>query len=309
MTTESMPPFEKERKAEYKIMFTRHAERLASGELSEIGQENAKSKGRLLKNTAEVFKNYSSNHSKKRAYDTAELIASEAEIISPQTQEIYKTRERPDFQYEDTLAPDLYQHIGLAKDFIEEATLKEAGMSTDRDEKGKLKINIEKLTGDEGKRIAPIRQRNQGLGYEYILSQKEVVHRMAVAFAHRINETLGLIQRYDQTRKNAQKPIEKDAVINNSGHGLFAECLFLESGVFVDEEGRRHTGFNLGEDKFGGYLQPLESFYLEIKDPENIPDLIPIIFENEKRPSGKIFIKKSILEKLEEDYIELRSGK
>lgn len=305
---EAMSPIEEERKPHYKFMITRHAERVPSGELSPEGIEHARRKGETLQG-AEVIKAYSSDHEKKRAYETGELISKESGIKSPLTGEHYATREVPDIQY-DVLKPDLYGAIAEAKSLIEEKTLEETGMSTERDEKGNLKINIEKLSKEEQIAIAPIRQKYQKLGFRYILNKPEVVHRFAIGLAHQLVNEFHIAKHYDGRRKAAAAPLEKDAVINTATHGMFGESLLREAGIFVGDDGVEKEGItDFESEQFGGYIQPAESIYLDVEDPAQMPDKIPVIFEGENRPKpGAIFIDRKKLENLNNDYIEWKKS-
>lgn len=89
---ETLNNIESERPLKYEIVFTRHAERLPSGELSPEGLEHAKQRGREFGEQAETLKGYASDHPSRRAVDTADIISGESGIKSPLTGEQYKTR-------------------------------------------------------------------------------------------------------------------------------------------------------------------------------------------------------------------------
>ena len=292
-------------KPKYRIMFTRHAERLPTGELSEEGRKHADRKGELLRGSAEVLKGYASDHPSKRAVDTANLISESTGIRSALTEKPYETREIRDFQY-DVFAPDLTKHLKIAKDMINEVTLRDGGLSTERNENGELKIDIEKpiagMAVEEQERIAAIRQNNQKIGLDYLLSQPEVVERLASRMAERLVHEMQVMSRAQRSRK--EKPLERDMVLNNVGHGVFTEALFQKAAVYVDDQKNKHEGVSLNREEFGGYLEPLESFSIDLDDPSNLPDLIPVTFERPDRPHGKVFLKLDALKELAAVYNE-----
>lgn len=296
---------DQERSVKYRIDFTRHAERLPSGELSPEGIENAKSTGRELGGTAEVLKGYGSDDPSRRAFDTADLTTRASGITSPARvghgEEHYPTREIENFQY-DVLSPDLTHVLNECKDTVDAATLKEAGLSTERDDKGKLKIDIGKLSKEEQVKIAPIRQANQRLAFEHFMRQPVAVHRLAICVADRLLYEISVLQRYKQKREHAKKPLEKDAILKNVGHGLFAESLLKEAGVTI-VDGERKDGVDFSGGNMGGFLQPLESFYFELEDPNVVPELIPIrIKRADGSETSDIFLSRSKLEALALDY-------
>lgn len=295
---------EKEKKPRYRLMITRHAERLPSGVLSAEGIQHARDKGKIARERgAGVLKAYVSDHKSNRAFDTGELISESSDILSGQTEKHYRTHKVPDIQYE-ILKPDLYHLIGKAKDLIEEATLKELGWSTERDEKGKLKIDIEKIPVEEQEKIAPTRQKNQRLGFEYLLSNDGAVHRMAIGLAHQLLRELKILDRYLSKREGAGNPPTGDVVLNNVSHGLFSEALLKKTGVFISRDGERTDDISdLNSPEFGGYIQPGESWSLIIDNPSQIPELIPVEFEEKGRvPNGEVFIDRAKLEALSIDY-------
>ncbi len=290
-----------EKKPRYRLMITRHAERLPSGELSPEGIAHAKRKGQAVKGV-EVLKGYASDHKSGRAFDTTKSITEESGVVFSATGKPYETRKVPDIQYA-VLEPDLAYVIPAAKSRIEEATLRELGMSTERDEEGKLKINIEKLSKEEQVRIAPVRQKYQKLGFEYVLNEvPEAVHRMAIGIAHQLVEKMEVMSRYDRARKTANKPPKGDVVINEGTHGMFMESLLKEAGVIRNADGTEGGIDRFDTNEFGGYIQPVESMYLEIDDPAHIPDRISVTFESDNRPQGRVFIDRKKLEALEKDY-------
>jgi len=317
---------ESEKRPCYRLMITRHAERLPSGELSLEGIKRAKNKGEAMKD-AEVLKAYASDHPSGRAYDTAENIGEQSNAISPQTGERYKTRKVKDIQY-DVLEPDLSDIIPGAKLVIEEAVLNEIAKKDSNfwklinevatvnsveiisktNSKGEPMIDIEKLPEDIQKSIAPIRQKYQRLGFQKLLEKPEVVHRMSIGLAHQLVEKKNVLKEYSRKREKANKPIKGDIIPNINTHGVFTESLLKEAGIFVKPNGEEIHGINDFEnEEFGGYIQPLESIYLEISDLANIPERIPITFEKGRKVKGKVFIDRQKLEDLNSDYKENRA--
>jgi len=299
-------PNQEKGKPKFKLMITRHAERMPSGELRPEGIEHSRAKGRKAKEAGvEVLKAYASDHPSRRAYDTGDLISASSYIRSPLTGEQYRTREVRGIQY-DVLKPDLYYLLTEAKDLIEEATLKELGMSTERDERGKLKIDMEKLSNEEQQRIAPVRQRNQAVGFEHVLANREAVHRMAMGLANQLTRRIKVLDRYAAVRKSDGNSPKGDVVPNTVSHGLFDESLLMEAGIYVSNDGQETKGIrDFTSPEFGGYIEPAESLYLVIDDPSAVPERIPVEFENAARvPNGKVYIDKDKLETLAQDYQE-----
>ncbi|MDP3986278.1 MAG: hypothetical protein Q8P77_02520 [Candidatus Veblenbacteria bacterium] len=314
---------EAEKKPRYRLMITRHAERLPSGELSPEGIEHAKRKGEVM-DEAEVLKAYVSDHKSARAFQTGDLISKESGIKSQLSREQYGTRQVKDIQY-DVLEPDLYGLIPIIKLYVEEPTLEEAlavpelralidgAISKDKDKivskkdsAGNPMIDIEKLPIDIQMKIAPIRQKNQKVAFEKFLGQfPEAVHRLAMGLGHQLVEELGIVKRYSNARRNLNKPPVKDVVLNTTTHGLFTESLLREAGIFIKSDGEEVRGIHdFQSEDFGGYVQPAEAIYLDIDDPGNMPDRIPVSFEGLHRPStGTVFIDRQKLEALNMDYV------
>lgn len=311
-----VPSFGKEQQKEQApqpkllIMITRHTERLPSGVLSTEGVEHAKRKGVTAKESgAEVLKAYVSDHKSGRAFDTGDLISESSGILSKQTKKHFRTHKVPDIQY-DILKPDLYHLIPEAKDKIEEATLKELGWSVERDERGKLKIDIGKLPLEEQERIASVRQKNQKVGMQYLIENTSAVHRMAMGLAAQLIHEINLVKSYISKREKIGKPRVGNTVLNNVSHGLFLESLLKEAGVYVAESGEQTDGISdFDNDDIGGYFEPGESLTLVIEDPSKIPDLIPVEFEAIKRAlKGKVLIQWDKLESLAHDYEAWKSS-
>lgn len=309
-TIESSFSRERMEKPKVKFMITRHAERLPSGELSPEGLEHARRKGEGVKEGGtEVFKAYVSDHKSGRAFDTGDMISKASEITSEFSRKQYRTHTVPDIQY-DILKPDLAKLIPQAKDIIEEATLRELGMSTARDEKGKLKIDMEKLPLAEQERIAPVRQRNQRFGFEFFLRNDAAVERLAMGLAHQLARELALTREYLAMRGRAGKPLKGDLVLNTVSHGMFLESLLKKAGVRVFPEGRREESVaNFESPDFGGYIEPGESIALVVEDPANLPKEIPVEFEKTGRPTvGRVFIDTERLLELNRKYEEWKKA-
>ena len=299
-TPQNTNNIEQIKKPKFRFMITRHAERLPTGELSEGGKEFAKSKGRQM-SEAEVLKGYASDHPSKRAYDTAELITEESDIISLLTHKPYSTRIVEGIQY-GMLGPDFKPLLAKAKVVIDTATLEAAGYSIERDEKGKLKVDIDKLSLEEQTKLAPIRAERQHLGLNLLLQNPEAVHRMAMGLAAQIVKELNIAERYKDMRDEKQ-PIKADVVLNTATHGAFTESLLKEAGVFVDEHGKESYGDYNIEGDFGGYIKPGESIYLDVDDIANLPERIPVTFEGaERQMQQKVFIDLTKLRALSDNY-------
>lgn len=303
---ESLHKIENHEAPRYRLMITRHTERLPSGQLSPEGLESASRKGKMLQGV-EVLKAYASDHKSGRAYDTGALITKESGVVSKATGEPYRTKKVKGIQY-DMIPPDL---LTKAKDIIEEATLREAGMSIERGPEGKLKINIEKLPIDEQIKIAPLRQKNQKLGLRFILQNGGAVHNMAVGLAHQLARELEILERYKKRRSLHDAPIAKDAVLNTNTHGMFVESLLRETGIYKDAEGNEVAGVkDFEEPSFGGFIEPGESVYLELGGLNGVPDKIPVLFERADRPpSGTVFVDSKKLTELAREYEYLSSKK
>jgi len=289
---------EVEQPPKYRLMISRHAERLPDGSLAPEGIESSTKKGEKLREEAEVVKGYASDEKSGRTVMTSDLISDASGTISASTEKGYKTRERTGIQY-DILNPDLTPLLKQASKIIDDATIKELGLPA-----GTV---LKELPKEEQEKIAPIRQKNQELGLKILLDNPEVVHRMSIGLAHQLVKELELVNRYDDLRKNGNKPIEKDVILNTVSHGMFSESLFLEAGYIKTEDGglRKIEESDIENQKFGGFIMPSESFFLEIKDPKNIPDKIPVSFEKQDRPEeGVVFIDKNRLLELAEEYEE-----
>lgn len=294
---------EKEKKPKYRLMITRHAERLPDGSLSPEGIKSSKRKGEMLKDSAEVVKGYASDEKTKRTVKTSELISQSSETNSPLTGDYYKTREVKDIQYE-ILLPDLASLMKQAAATIDKATIEELGLSED--------TVLKNLPEDEQERIAPIRQKNQELGFRMLIKSPEGVHRMAMGLAAQLEKEINIAKRYENFRRKEDKPLEKNAILDTVTHGMFSESLFLEAGFIKGNDGSlekiKNSDFETTE--FGGYIMPSESYVLEIKNPNNIPDMIPVNFMREDRPAeGCVFVAKDKLIELADEYKKWRSKK
>lgn len=251
-----------------RIIFTRHAERLPSGNLSAEGLKRAETKGKALKKDARAILSYSSDHPSKRAYDTAKIIADASEIIQLPEDSLHKIKEVKDFSY-DIFSPDLKHFLVEVKNIIDEATLNEIGLSAEKDESGKFINSLEELPESQQQEVAQIRQKNQVLGFDFWLNQPDVVNRLAICMAHRLIEAIDDSKNYE---------IHESIISNNVGHGCFAEALFEKAGVSMVND-KSILGVSLMNNEHGGFIQPLESFYFEIDSQKDMPELIPIYIE------------------------------
>ncbi len=288
---------EKEEKPRYRLMVSRHAERLPSGSLSSEGIEFSRRKGVKIGEATEVLKGYASDEKTKRTSLTSDLVSESSGIISPLTKKQYKTHIVEDIQYS-VFNPDLTFLLERGKKITDEATIKELGLP-----EGTI---LEELSQEEQIKIAPIRQKNQELGFKSLFDYPEAIHRMAIGLAHQLIHEIKLFDRYKKIREK-NKPLEKDAILNTISHGMFFEALFLEAGYIKDEKGAlsKIDRYDFEDPNFGGLIMPSESFFLEIKDPQGVPDKIPVSFERRNRPKeGVIFIDKNRLLKLAEEYEE-----
>lgn len=312
---------EAEKVPHYIIMITRHAERLPSGELSPEGIAHAKAKGESLRDV-EVLKSYASNHPSGRTYETAENISQEAGVKSSLTKERYKTRRVKGIQY-DVLDPAILKD---AKLLIEEATLAEiyghhpelaklieaarredaSGALTKTNAEGEPMVDIEKLSKDIQRQIAPFRQKNQKLGFETMLGNPNAVKNMAMGLSHQLVGKGEILARYSQRRETKNNPPKKDVAININTHGLFTESLLKSAGILVKPNGEEIHGIdNMDTDDLGGYVQPAESINLDIGvNPNSIPERIPVIFEKERTVNGKVYLDRAKLKQLDKDYSE-----
>lgn len=305
---EQFPIVEAREKPKFCFMITRHAERLPAGELSEEGKELARNKGQELSKN-KVLKGYASDHKSRRAYDTAELITQESGTSSPNTGKPYKTRMVEGIQY-GILEPEFKHLLVRAKDMIDTATLQDAGYSTECDEEGKLKVDIDKLSIEEQTKLAPLRTEKQRLGLDLLMENRDAVHRMAVGLAHQLVKELKITKKYDELRTHKDKPLKDGVIINTVTHGAFMESLLMEAGVQKDSKGQKKEGaVNIKSEEFGGYIQPGESIYFDVADVDNLPDYIPVYFENQSRPNDVLFIDKRKLMKLALEYSEREKNK
>lgn len=296
---------EQEKPGVYKLGVARHAHRLPSGKLSPKGIESAGLAGEQIGPTTEVFKNYPSDESTRRTVDTANIMNEKSGIISQKTKKPYVTREVPDIQY-DILKPDLYNSLKKGSEMVDEATLREVGLSTEKDGNGKLLVDLGKLSEEEQEKIAPIREKNQVIAFEFCLSQKAVTQRLAMGLAHQLVHELEIVKRYDSRRKMENNPLKKDAILNTVTHGIISESLFVEAGIYHDSNDHETQGITNFDD-IGGYIKPAESWHMEITDPNNIPDQIPVIFDGPNRPErGRVFIDKKKLLDLGDQYLAWR---
>ncbi len=204
-----------------------------------------------------------------------------------------------DIQYAGVVEPDFMKEVIKT---IDDATIEELGLS-----EGTV---LKDLPLEKQKEIAPIRQKNQELGFQLYLQSPEVIHRMSLGMAVQLTKEMKIIEHYDKGRKKNEKSLKKDAILNTVTHGMFPEALFLEAGLIKGKDGemRKIEKDDIQTPEFGGFIMPCESFILEIgNDPENIPDKIPVTFEKDSRPAdGVVLIDKKRLLELAEEYKQRR---
>jgi hypothetical protein len=282
----------------YKLMVSRHGDPLLDGNLAPAGIEGSMEKGKKLGKSAEVLKGYASDIEPNRAYLTSELIAEASEINSPSTGKRYKTRRKKGIQY-NVLEPDLMGLLKKASKVTDDVTIRELGLA-----EGTV---LKDLPKEEQERIDPIRQKNIKFGFREL--HPEAIHRMSIGLAHQLAHEMKLISLYNDLRKEENKPLEKDVILNTVTHGMFPESLFLEAGYIKTRDGsfKKISKDDIDSPNFGGLFLPSEFFLLEIKDPKNIPNKIPVIFGSEGRPEeGATFMDKKRLLELADEYKELK---
>lgn len=271
-----------------KYKMIRHAERAASGELTEDGINDAKIKGQNLKDSAEVVKGYSSTEKSDRAYKTVGTISEATDIVSPITEDNYKTRRRPGLFYD--LSGPLMSRIDKYSKLINEAVAKDY---PDFDPKS------------SDPKWGKIRKEYQPIGIKGIIVDADLTHILAMGAAHQLHEMMQIGSRYTAYRdkkstENHDQIIKKDVVLMEGTHGGFLESLLKEALIRVDNEGKEKTGFSAYidekgnpelESSLGGILKPGESFEIVQKINQKAEGRLPIIFEDKNRfPGEKCFI-------------------
>lgn len=279
---------EQERPPMTVFMMTRHADRLPSGKLSEEGEKKAVEKGSAIGLFGDdlVFKGYASDEKSDRTYLTSEILSKESGIRSPLTDSHYETRRVANIQY-DILRPDFDALLKEGSNLIEEKTLEELGLSTERDDKGKFKISLTEFPSEEQERIATVRAKNQIWAFRLMMQNPEAVHRMAMAMAYQQLKESKIADRYNAYRvgKQSANP-QKDLMLNTTTHGLFIESLLLEAG-YMDVDGVKQD-IKLDSKEFGGYIRPLESVYFR---PDKMEGSTPIFFDGPDRPGpNEVFV-------------------
>ncbi len=308
----------------YKILLTRHAERLPSGALSPDGIEAAKRKGESLFD-AEIVKAYASDDKSKRTVVTGDIISQESDTTweyedrEGNTQEkSFTTREVSDIGY-DVFKPDLYNYLKTTGSITDVATVEELDGLAGKDEfawvkdtarttEGKFAVGWEDLSQEQQIQVAPIRARNQRVGYDWLLQHEDVVHRAAFCAAHQLLKRISVAGRHAQFRDHMQSSPENDVIMNIVTHRIFTESLLLQAGYITGEDGEMHSIKDINE--FGGWLEPLESIEVDFEDPANIPAKIPVIFEKEGRPQrGTVFLDLEKMKQLDKEYLEWKAAR
>jgi len=270
----------------YKMI--RHAERTTSGELTEDGINDARIKGQNLKDSAEVVKGYSSMEKSDRAYKTVEIISGATDIVSPITEDNYKTRRRSGLFYD--LSGPLMSRIDKYSKLINETVIKDY---PDFDPKS------------SDPKWGKIRKEYQPIGIKGIIVDNDLRHILAMGTAHQLYEMIRIGSRYTAYRdkkstEDQSQIIKKDVVLMEGTHGGFLESLLKKALVRVDSEGREKLGFSAYideqgnpelESSLGGILKPGESFEIVQKINQKAEGRLPIFFEDKNRfPGEKCFI-------------------
>ena len=111
---------------------------------------------------------------------------------------------------------------------IEQKTLEELGLSTERDDKGKFKISLTDFPSEEQERIATVRAKNQIWAFRLMMQNPEAVHRMAMGMAYQLLKESKIAERYNTYRAGKQSTVSrKDLMLNTVTHGLFIESLLM----------------------------------------------------------------------------------
>jgi hypothetical protein len=130
-----------------------------------------------------------------------------------------------------------------------------------------------------------------------------------MCLAHQLISKIKVLDRYKNYRKKNNQEPEKDVILNNVGHGIFAEALLQEAGVDI-VDGEKIEGIDLKNPKNGGYLNPSESFEFEIDESLSIPDLIPLkINRNDGSSNSGIYLDLKKMESLDKDYKEWKESR
>jgi len=257
----------------------------------------------ILQDFKKTLNHHTSDEKSNRTFITGDLISEKSGIKSELTGKQYATRKVEDIQY-GILNPDLKNVLSRTSDLINEETLRELGESTERDEAGKLKVDLTRLPDQE--KIAPIRAKNQIVGFRYILGEEndEAVTRMAMGLAQQLNHEFEMAGRYDRRYRDGENSnVKKDTVLNTVTHGMFMESLLKKAGVMIGRDGRENPISDFESEDFGGFINTNESIYLDIEDPNNLPDKIPVRFEGGNRPAAdRVFIDRMKLLELGNGY-------
>lgn len=306
----------------YHLRVMRHAPRMASGELRPEGIEKARGFGVTLEDS-QVVKGYASTEKTGRTVMTADLVSEGSGVESPlkklridelkehdefdkanQIKPRYETRRVQGIDY-DAVDKDLLKIVVKA---IDRATLEELHRVYGWSVEGlDLKNPPEDMSEKDKILIAEVRQKNQEVGFEMLVQEPVAVHQMAIGLAHQMIDKLELMGRYDKAEEKIgddEADQKGDVNIDLTSHGMFMESILMEAGVSQDTDGDHPHKINDFKE-IGGYFQTNESFYLDLEDPKNIPDLIPVVFDSPERPGkGKIFVEKNRLALLDIEYRE-----
>ncbi len=326
---EGQPTVETERPPVYRFVIGRHAERAASGELRPEGIEKAKRLGQTIGSDSELYKGYASTEASDRSFTTSELAIEAAAMGERFKPELGRgTRRVAGIQYEEALSPDA-QHalptltdlrpaLKRASKMIDEATLREPALNMlGITPTSGVDIRAKQLqdpfnTVEIKTLIAELRQKNQDVGFDYILGDvPEAVHREAIGLANQLVRELELIGTYHDKRTRAARPLEKDAVLQTITHGSFAEALLMEAGFYLDEAGvrQRFSADDFKAEWFGArYIKPTEAFYFDLALENLAPDEVTVTFLEPNRPAqGKVWLDMNKLYELAGEYTRLNA--
>lgn len=293
-------------KRSYHLRVVRHAERLPDGSLRPEGVAKARAFGATLSDSA-VVKGYASTEASGRTVKTSDLITEGSGVVSPsmvasmedETSSVegpeFATRQVDDIEY-NMIEPQLLKR---ASGLINKLTLEEVERTGLWPTEG---LDIKKLPDEMPEevrvKIGEIRQEKQDEGFKLLMDDAESVHNMAMGIAHQFVTKMGACRKLHNWK--GEQVREGNVDLNIVTHGTFTESTLLSAGVALTSDGpRRIADF----DEIGGYFKPNESWYLDISDPNNIPELIPVVFEKEGRPEkGKVFVSLTQLKNLDDDY-------
>lgn len=315
MEIEEHEQAENEPRHSYHLRVMRHAQRQPSGELRPEGVEKARKFGETLSDSV-VVKPYASTEKTGRTVKTANFVVEGSGVKSPAKRisiesgtskfsggAEFNTRQVEDIEY-NMIEPEL---LNTVRSHIDQLTLDEIARTGLWSIEG---LDIRNLPAEMPEptkiKIGEIRQDMQEAGFEMLMDDAGSIHNMAMGLAHQFVHKMEIcrrLQKFHEIRtERGEDETEGDVDINITTHGMFSESMFLSAGLVKTDSGfERIENF----DNLGGIFLPNESWYLDIPDPSNVPELIPVVFEGENRPAKDVvFVERSRLEALDRDYEE-----